>query len=82
MTLIASLLFAIALAGSIGAIISTLRSSISRISEVIELEFAPASPNQRRISFGEIKGRTPVRVAEVIVFPRKQTTDLDYRLAA
>ncbi len=79
MTLIASLLFAIALAASIGAIMMTVGSAMPRITQVIEMEFAPAVQSERRIFFGEVKGR---RSAEVIAFRRAARTDDEFRLAA
>lgn len=82
MTLIASLLFAIALAASIGVIVLTLSNSMPRILEVVEMEFAPAMQRERRIIFGEIKGRKTAAPAQIIAFPRKATAEADYRLAA
>lgn len=79
MTLIASLLFAIALAASIGAIVLTIGNAMPRITEVIEMEFAPAVQSERRIFFGEVKGR---RSAEVIAFPRAAQNEKEFRLAA
>lgn len=81
MTLIASLLFAIALAGSIGVIVLTIVNAMPRITEVVEMEFAPAVQSERRIIFGEVKGRKTV-AAEVIAFPRKVPVQSEYRLAA
>lgn len=79
MTLIASLLFATALAASIGVIVLSISNAMPRITEVIEMEFAPAVQTERRIFFGEVRGH---RSAEVIAFPRKSVAALDYRLAA
>lgn len=79
MTLIASLLFAIALATSIGVIVLTIGNAMARITEVIEMEFAPAVQSERRISFGEVKGR---RSAEVIAFRRAIKGGEEFRLAA
>lgn len=81
MTLIASLLFAIALAASIGVIVLTIGNAMPRISEVVEMEFAPAMQSERRIIFGEVKGRKPV-AAQVIAFPRTAPVQSEYRLAA
>jgi hypothetical protein len=82
MTLIASLLFAIALAASIGVIVLTIGNAMPRIRQVVEMEFAPSLNTERRIVFGEIKGRKPLSVAQVIAFPRKISTEADYRIAA
>jgi hypothetical protein len=82
MTLIASLLFAIALAASVAVIVLTLGNAMPRITEVIEMEFAPAMQTERRIIFGELKGRKPVQAAQVIPFPRKVVIAGDYRIAA
>jgi hypothetical protein len=82
MTLIASLLFAIAFAASVGVIAFTVSNAIPRISEVIEMEFAPVMQTERRVFFGEIKGLKPVPVAQVIAFPRKAACQTGYRLAA
>ncbi len=79
MTLIASLLFAIALVASIGVIVLTVSSAMPRITQVIEMEFAPAIQIERQIFFGEVKGR---RSAEVIAFPSLAKADKEYRLAA
>jgi hypothetical protein len=81
-TLIASLLFAIALAASIGVIAITISNSMPRIAQVIEMEFAPAVQTERRIVFGEVRGLKLKPVAQVIAFPRKALADTDYRLAA
>lgn len=82
MTLVASLLFAIALAASIGVIVLTVGNAMPRIMEVVEMEFAPAVQSERRIIFGELKMTRRVAEAEVILFPRKSVAALDYRLAA
>lgn len=79
MTLIASLLFAFALAASIGVIALTVSGAMPRITQVIEMEFAPAVQTERRIFFGEVKGR---RSAEIIAFPRTANTEAEFRLAA
>lgn len=81
MTLIASLLFAIALAASMGVIVLSLGNAMPRITEVIEMEFAPAVQSERRIIFGEVKGRKPA-AAQIIAFPRKTATQPEYRIAA
>lgn len=82
MTLIASLLFAIALLASVSVIVLTISNAMPRINQVIEMEFAPAVQTERRIFFGEIKGRKPATAAQVILFPRKGAVQTDYRLAA
>ena len=82
MTFIASLLFAIALAVSVSVIVLTISNAMPRITHVIEMEFAPASRTERRIFFGEIKGRKAATVAQVITFPHKVAAPADYRLAA
>jgi hypothetical protein len=79
MTLIASLLFALALAASIGVIYLTMSGAMPRIAQVIEMEFAPVVQFERRIFFGEVKGR---RSAEVVVFPRIAKVEAEFRLAA
>lgn len=82
MTLFASLLFAIALAASIGVIVLTIGNAMPRIRQVVEMEFAPAIYTERRIIFGEVKGRKTAAPAQIIAFPRKATAEADYRLAA
>jgi hypothetical protein len=82
MTLIASLLFAIALAASVSVIALTISNAMPRINQVIDMEFAPAVQSERRIFFGEIKGRKPATAAQVIFFPRKVAVQTDYLLAA
>jgi hypothetical protein len=79
MTLVASLLFAIALFGSIAVIYMTVKQAMPRIAEVIELEFAPVVQTERRVIFGEIKG---ARSAEIIAFPQFAEAAQDIRLAA
>jgi hypothetical protein len=79
MTLIASLLFAIALAASVGVIALSLFNAMPRISEVIEMEFAPSALVERRIVFGEVKRQ---RTAEVIAFPGTAKAHAEFRLAA
>lgn len=83
MTLIASLLFAIALFASVGVIVMTTTAAMPRITEVIETEFAPTIQTERRIIFGEIKIRKSAPAAsQVIRFPRKTRSSEDFRLAA
>lgn len=66
MILIASLLFVGALAASIGVITLTLRNALPRIREVLDMEFAPAMQQTRRINFGEVRY---CKAAEIIAFP-------------
>lgn len=66
MTLIASLLFVVALAASVGVIMLSLRNALPRIREVVDMEFAPAVEHARRINFGEVRY---CKAAEVIAFP-------------
>lgn len=82
MTLIASLLFAIALFASVGVMFLTISNAMPRIAQVIEMEFAPAVQIERRIILGEIKCAKPVRAAQVIAFPLKADCEVGYRLAA
>ena len=82
MTLIASLLFAIALIASVAVIALTFSNAMPRIIEVIDMEFAPSVAIERRITFGEIRGRKPQPAAEVIALPRKATMPADILLAA
>ena len=82
MTLIASLLFAIALIASVAVIALTFSNAMPRIIEVIDMELAPTVVLERRITYGAIKGRSPQPIAEVIAFPRKAAAPADFRLAA
>jgi hypothetical protein len=82
MTLIASLLFAIALIASAAVIALTFSNAMPRIIEVIDMEFAPAVAVERRITFGEVKGRKAQPVAKVFAFPRKADLPADFLLAA
>lgn len=79
MTLIASLLFIVALAASVGAIVLTLRNAMPRILKVVELEFAPAVPRARQINFGEVRY---CKVAQVIAFPTPARASEEFLLAA
>jgi hypothetical protein len=79
MTLIASLLFATALAASIGVILLTIGNAMPRIVQVIEMEFAPAVQTERRLYFGEVKR---CRSAEIVAFPSPVKTEAEFRLAA
>jgi hypothetical protein len=82
MTLIASLLFATAFAMSVGVSVMTVSNAMPRISQVIDMEFAPAMQTERRINFGEVKGLKPARAAQIITFPRRPIPNAAYRLAA
>lgn len=66
MTIVASLLFVIALAMSGGAIVLTVRKAMPRIREVVEMEFAGEVARERRITCGEMRRRNP---ATIIAFP-------------
>lgn len=79
MTLIASLLFVTAFAASIGVVVMTISKSMPRITEVIEMEFAPAVQIERRIFFGKLKCRSS---AQVIAFPSVELGENEFRLAA
>lgn len=79
MTLIASLLFVVALAASVGVIVLTLRTAMPRIREVVELEFAPAVPRARQVNFGEVRY---CKVAHVIAFPTPARASEGFLLAA
>lgn len=79
MTLVASLLFVVALAASVGVIALTLRNAMPRIREVVELEFAPAVPRARQINFGQVRY---CKVAQVIAFPTHARAAEEILLAA
>ena len=79
MTIIASLLFAIALGGSIGVILLTIRNALPRIHEVIDMEFAPAMQRERRIILGDMQRLAP---ATIIAFPSTTLGRNGDRLAA
>lgn len=81
MTLIASLLFLVALAASVFAVCVTLKNALPRINEVIAEEFAPVMKTERRISFGPVKQRTAQRSADVI-FLRPVLMGQEFKLAA
>lgn len=72
MTIIASLLFVIALGASIGVIMLTIRNAMPRIHEVIEMEFAPAMQRERRIILGDMRRLTPAAIIAFPVTPRAQ----------
>ena len=81
MTLIASILFIAALAGSVFAIWATVRSAMPRINAVIAGEFAPVIKSERRISFGAVKHVAVSQSAEVI-FLRPVLLGEEFKLAA
>lgn len=79
MTIIASLLFVIALSASIGVITLTIRNAMPRIHEVIDMEFGPAVQRERRIILGDMRRLAP---AAVIAFPSTPRVQNGSRLAA
>lgn len=79
MTLIASLLFVVALAASVGVITLTLRNAMPRIREVVDMEFAPAVQHARRINFGEVRY---CKGAQIIAFPTVARAQENLLLAA
>ncbi len=79
MTLIASLLFVVALAASVGVITLTLRNAMPRIREVVDMEFVPAVQHARRINFGEVRY---CKAAQIIAFPTVARTQENLLLAA
>lgn len=79
MTIVASLLFAIALGMSVGTIVFTVRNAMPRIREVVAMEFAGEVARERRITCGEMRRRTP---ATIIAFPVTTRAVGEMRLAA
>lgn len=79
MTIIASLVFAIALTASIAVIILSIRNAMPRIHEIIEMEFAPTVQGQRTIIMGEMRRLAP---AAIIAFPSAPRVQDGTRLAA
>lgn len=79
MTIIASLLFVVAMGASIAVMVLTTRNAMPRIREVIDMEFAPAVQRERRIILGEMRRVVP---AEVILFPAMARVQDSPRLAA
>ncbi len=79
MTLVASLLFVIALGMSASVIVLTIRSAMPRIREVVEMEFAGEVARERRITCGEMRRRNP---ATIIAFPVAGRAIGEIRLAA
>jgi len=79
MTLVASLLFVIALGMSASVIVLTVRSAMPRIREVVEMEFAGEGARERRITCGEMRRRNP---ATIIAFPVAGRAIGEIRLAA
>lgn len=82
MTLIASILFLSAFAASVLVIVSTLSEAMPRIVNIVEAEFAPALQTERRINFGPVKQRQAVHTADVVAFPARLRTEVEYKLAA
>ena len=79
MTIIATLLFVIALSASLGVILLSIRNAMPRIREVIDMEFAPSPQRERRIILGEMRRLAP---AEIIPFPTMSRAQNTPRLAA
>ncbi|MFN3452243.1 MAG: hypothetical protein ACK4ZE_08800 [Sphingorhabdus sp.] len=79
MTLVASLLFVIALGMSASVIVLTLRSAMSRIREVVEMEFAGDVMPERRITCGDMRRRNP---ATILAFPVAGRAIGEVRIAA
>ena len=79
MTIIASLLFMTALGAAVSVIVLTIRASMPRIQEVIDMEFAPSVQRERRIILGEMRRLTPAAILPFPVAPRLHETP---RLAA
>jgi hypothetical protein len=79
MTIIASLLLAIALSASLGVIMLSIRNAMPRIHEVIDMEFAPSVQRERRIILGEMRRLAP---ATIIAFPNAPRIQNTGRLAA
>ena len=79
MTLIASLLFAIALIASVAVIALTFSNAMPRIIEVIDMELVPTVALERRITYGAIKGRTP---QPCVLFLQQQRVDVVARAQA
>ena len=53
-----------------------------RIVNIVEAEFAPALQTERRINFGPVKQRQAVHTADVVAFPARLRTEVEYKLAA
>lgn len=79
MTLVASLLFVIALGMSASVIVLTLRSAMPRIREVVEMEFAGEVMPERRITCGDMRRRNP---ATILAFPVAGRAIGEVRIAA
>ena len=79
MTIIASLLFITALGAAVSAIVLTIRASIPRIQEVIDMEFAPSVQRERRIILGEMRRLAP---AVILPFPVPARIQITTSLAA
>jgi hypothetical protein len=79
MTIIASLLFMIALGTAVSVIVLTIRASMPRILEVIDMEFAPSVQRERRIILGEMRRLAP---AAILPFPAPARIQSTTSLAA
>lgn len=79
MTIVASLLFVVALVASIAVMLLTIRSAMPRIREVVDMEFAPSVQRERRIILGEMLRPVP---APIIAFPVSLRPQSEVRLAA
>lgn len=79
MTVIASLLFLTALVASIGVIMLSIHNAMPRIQEIIDMEFAPAMQQERRIILGDMRRLAPAAIIAFPNAPRAQNAD---RLAA
>ena len=79
MTIIASLLFLTALGASIGVIMLSMRNSMPRIQDIIDMEFAPAMQRERRIILGDMRRLAP---ATIIAIPAIARVQNGTRLAA
>ena len=79
MTIVASLLFVVALVASIAVMLLTIRSAMPRIREVVDMEFAPSVQRERRIILGEMRRPVP---APIIAFPVSLRPQSEVRLAA
>lgn len=82
MTVVVGLLFATAFLVSVCVIAFTIGNAWPRIQQAATHEFGPSASLERRITFGEVKGRRSLPMAEVIPFPRKAALKGTYLLAA
>ncbi len=79
MTIIASLLFMTALGAAVSVIVLTIRASMPRIQEVIDMEFATSVQRERRIILGEMRRLAP---AAILPFPAPARIQITTSLAA